>query len=324
MENLLREVQKEAEISTMATSSEIIEHSFGYYHKQLLVELEKATLLGKLGRIYDSGQVVEIALKSLLTRLLPSHVGITRGFVFDSDCRAHSREIDLILYDKRYFAGFPIGEDGGDTLSYISIDTVLGVISVKKTLTSKELKDAVENVRSVYELHRVTHKNRFHYGLEIHGMTYRNGEEVNRIFSCVVGGTDKLFLHNLQDGSAPTQDVLSKRVKSVFKRPWFDGTELDLVYTIDGSLLSPGRWNAEAKAYDQIALIEHVGQEKMTRKGFTKEHAPNEIGLISRIFLGHPELSLGEFIVHLQIYCADLVKSTPDLGKIFKLFRKFG
>jgi len=85
---------------------ELIHQIFKQYHKQLLFEFEKANTMLTMKRISDSGKVLEIALKNFLLRLLPDYVGVCRGVIFDSNCEKHSKEIDLILYDKRYFSGF--------------------------------------------------------------------------------------------------------------------------------------------------------------------------------------------------------------------------
>ena len=76
------------------------------YHSELISEIDKAETLLKIKRVYDAGQVLEIALKNLLQRLLPHYIGITRGIVIDSEVIEKSSEIDLIVYDKRYFSGF--------------------------------------------------------------------------------------------------------------------------------------------------------------------------------------------------------------------------
>jgi hypothetical protein len=62
---------------------DIIDQIYRQYHSLLLAEVEKANTLIHLGRIYDSGSALEIALKKLLWQILPNYVGLTRGFVID-------------------------------------------------------------------------------------------------------------------------------------------------------------------------------------------------------------------------------------------------
>ena len=134
----------------------MIAQVFRQYHAELLAEIERADTLLAVKRIYDAGKSLEIAVASIIKRLLPDWVGVTRGKVISSDCKAESKEIDLIFYDKRYFSGLVVSGVGPDIFSYVCIDTVLGVLAVKKTLTKGELKDSVANLKSVTEL-RATH-----------------------------------------------------------------------------------------------------------------------------------------------------------------------
>lgn len=117
------------------------------YLAVLDAELAKARSAMAARRIYDAGQVLEDGLAALLIQLLPHHVGITRGHVASHDWKSLSGEIDIILYDKRVFPGFPYVETHrARGLSVISVCAVLGCLSVKATLTEKELISAMKSL----------------------------------------------------------------------------------------------------------------------------------------------------------------------------------
>lgn len=307
------------------TPKEIIGSIFRQYQKELLYELEKAETMLNIKRISDSGKVLEIALKNLLQRLLPDYVGITRGIIFCSDCNEHSNEIDLILYDKRYFSGFVVEDWYTESISYISIDTVLGIISVKKKLSLSSLQEAISNISSVYSLKRSDITNQFHYDLNFGDiLSYKNGCEVNKIFSCIVAFENELF-YKTENGKKKIRrdNEIEKYLDEKSSELWFDGMNTDIIYTIDGTVFSPMILDENKNKWIKIMSTDILGEEKKSLRPYIENDI---IKADTRLMLGYsydfesPEISLGQFIAYLNYYCYQLVKSTPNINKIFDNF----
>jgi hypothetical protein len=103
----------------------------GNYFKSLSLEIT-----GLKNRVRDfihddhwltDGEWKESVLRAVLRRHLPDNVKVGRGFVFNS--RAHSKQIDVLLYD----ASKPILFRDAD-LVFITDDAVMGIIEVKSKL----------------------------------------------------------------------------------------------------------------------------------------------------------------------------------------------
>ncbi|WP_273327851.1 DUF6602 domain-containing protein [Vallitalea guaymasensis] len=318
------------------TPSEIIQSIFIQYKKELIFEVQKAETLLNMKRVSDSGKTLEIALKTLLTRLLPDYVGITRGIIFDSDCNTHSNEIDLILYDKRYFSGFVVDDWGKENLSYISIDTVLGILSVKKTLDLYALKDAIKNISSVYKLSKKSVENQFHYDLNFgDSILYKEGSELNKIFSCIIAFKNDLFYKKQKDKEIIKTDIGKQKYKKILRtdteiqkyfdekssETWFDGMNTDIIYTLDGTIFFPMILDEGQNKWIKSFKIDKLGDKKNSLNPYIEN---DKINVDTRLILGYtydfdkPEISLGQFIAYLQYYCGQLVKSSPDISKIFK------
>lgn len=110
----------------------------------------------------EEGRFVEELVKSFLRRHLPAQVGIGTGFVLrvatkigsDDNSRAetesdrHSRQLDVIVYDK---TRFPIYETFGDFV-IVPPEAVVGIISVKKTLYSSQLNKELRTLQETASL----------------------------------------------------------------------------------------------------------------------------------------------------------------------------
>jgi hypothetical protein len=90
------------------------------------------------------GQAREIFLSNLLRPYLAPFMGVCGGIAIDS-FGAHSRQLDLIVYDRRVIAPSMLRETDG----IIPVESILATIEVKSTLTRTELFKAVNNARSV-------------------------------------------------------------------------------------------------------------------------------------------------------------------------------
>jgi len=224
---------------------ELINKILIQYRSELIAEIDKAETLLRLRRIYDSGQVLEIALKKLFKRLLPHYVGVTRGVVIDSSVKDKSAEIDLIIYDKRYFSGFEINDNLNDSVSVISIDTVFGVMSVKKKLTLTSLEESISNINTVYNLDRRSIQNQLHYDLNLgKSLSYKGGIELNRIFSCVITyENDLLFKTEEQKKVKRSEDEIRTYFNKIAEDGKFNDSKIDLIFSINGVLIYPMTYN---------------------------------------------------------------------------------
>lgn len=306
----------------LAKSKEIIEIIFKQYHTELTSHLDKAKTLLALMRIYDSGQILEIALKNLLLNLLPDFVGITRGIIFSSDCKSESKEIDLILYDKRYSGNFIINSFGENSISYVSVDTVFGVISVKKTLTKDSLKEAIENIKSVYSLQSNKIKNRLHYDIVVEPtLTYKDGMILNNIFSCIVSYQNKIVMKKKEeDYEYLSSDEIKKTFDDLTRNEWFSSLFIDNIYTTDGTFFFPIQLSEDKKNWQRNIIINKIGMQKKMIMPYIKENTittDSELALAYTCDFGKPEKILGQFIMYLQYYTSHLVKSTPNISEIF-------
>jgi hypothetical protein len=310
------------------TPKEIVQQILKQYQTELVQEIEKATTLLELKRVYDAGRMLELALKNFLVKLLPSYVGITKGVIFSSDLSSHSEEIDLILYDKRYFPGFVIDNNITESISYISIDTVFGVISVKKTLDLKSWRDSVRNINSVYNLYRKSIKNQFHYNLGLNEkfLIYGKGEEVNKIFSCIFAAKNN-FLYKRENRKKikRSNDELIKYFDSFCSKGMLDSFRIDLIATLDGTIFFPVIYSADENVWHRSAETSILGTEKKAITPSIVDIAKNLIrSNIEDVILGYsieqanPEKTLGQFITYIQIFSSSLVKSQPDIHSILK------
>jgi hypothetical protein len=93
------------------------------------------------------GQAREIFVSNLLRPYLAPSVGVCGGVAIDS-VGGHSRQLDLIIFDRRVIAPSMLRETDG----VIPVESVLATVEVKSKLTRQELVKSVENARSVKTL----------------------------------------------------------------------------------------------------------------------------------------------------------------------------
>ena len=308
----------------MQKSRELISSIFKHYHSELQSEIDKANALLKIKRIYDSGQVLELAIDALLSRVMPDWIGITRGVVIDTNVDETSNEIDLILYDKRYFPGLVIAETVNESISCVSIDVVVGIISVKKKLTLKSLKEAITNIKSVTDLQRKVLKNQLHNDISLDGfLSYKNGKDLGGFFSCIIAYENDLFYRvENKEKRLKTDEEIKDYFDKKSKEDWFNNITVDHIYTVDGTVFYPllmktGKW-------DRTVDVERLGSPKKVIQPFIKGNVveiDTDYCLAYSHDFANPEISLGNLIGYLQYYGASLVKSTPAIHKWFDQFQ---
>jgi len=302
---------------------ELINKILIQYRSELIAEIDKAETLLRLRRIYDSGQVLEIALKKLFKRLLPHYVGVTRGVVIDSSVKDKSAEIDLIIYDKRYFSGFEINDNLNDSVSVISIDTVFGVMSVKKKLTLTSLEESISNINTVYNLDRRSIQNQLHYDLNLgKSLSYKGGIELNRIFSCVITyENDLLFKTEEQKKVKRSEDEIRTYFNKIAEDGKFNDSKIDLIFSINGVLIYPMTYNqANGEILRNLSTLNFgTKKEVIQEEGHIDELIDKQL-LAYTIDEEEPQIILGQFIVYLQVYIKELIKSSPNIPEMFKNF----
>jgi hypothetical protein len=218
-------------------------------------------------RIDDCGKIVEEAFVELLQPLLPLDIGFARGSVCSSGWRTTSREIDIILYDRTYAAGFPIKHSVGHSVGVINVDAVLACISVKKTLTQEELKDACEGLATLDELDsaRPTNFLRIIVGLDFPFAPQSGSTKpVLKSHQAAVGATAASM--------GPLDPLVGQK--------WAQDLRLDLLYSADGIVAYPLQCTNEG------AL--HVNSADLF--GIKKHWHPITVKN-SALHVGHPDLS---------------------------------
>lgn len=100
----------------------------------------------------SKGDVCEAAVAKYLSESLGARYAVTtHGHVFDGFGQ-ESAELDVVIFDD-YWSGRFTPKDSGEP-PLIPVESVYAAIQVKKTLTSSELRSAIENVRSFKSLQR--------------------------------------------------------------------------------------------------------------------------------------------------------------------------
>ncbi len=120
--------------------------------KKLKIDYEGVT--NKIKHNGVKGTAREDLLKEYLKRLLPEKYAISSGIIIDYN-QNQSKQQDFIIYDAFDFPNFFQTQSN----SVLPIESVYATIEVKSSLTYANLKDAVENIKSVRKLHRLKNKN---------------------------------------------------------------------------------------------------------------------------------------------------------------------
>lgn len=262
-------------------------------------------------------------------RLLPTHIGIGRGHVASPDWSTASEEIDIILYDRRYAAGFPyLGEPGkpGEHLGVFSSTAVLGCIAVTKTLTKRKLKSSIDNLQTATKLITPDMVNQLHFDMPLTGaLRFRNGSIVNPTITAVVAFSDQIFTETSKGHrSVITSDrKLDLKLDSLATLDGFCGGQLDMIYTVDGIIMypmipgptgfthaPPEQWVGKPKGCVEVEY--ENGQVSTT--GADSGDPP--ILLFEDHRLDEPAVSLRLFLTHLIHACSWIVKQTPDFSNL--------
>ncbi|MDR0942774.1 MAG: hypothetical protein LBM19_04185 [Holosporales bacterium] len=305
------------------SSVEIFKRIFKQYYSKFLAERETANTMIALKRIPESGQIPELAFKNFFLSILPEYVGITRGIIFDRDGEKHSNEIDIIFYDKRCLNGFLINEKGDDSVSYISIDAVFGVVQVEKTLNWNTFDDAIKNLNSVYNL--LPGIAQTSCGFQIGSLRY-NSAESDKVFSCIFAMENKIFYKKDEAGTEKpmnNSEIIDCIEKNINKYSFLQNMLVDLIYTCDGSILNSYEKNNE---YSNLLSIMNLGEAKHWYKDqqYIEEQINKEKDALLYNFdrfSNEPEKALAIPIICIP-YWHNRIKNTPKIDKILGKYLK--
>lgn len=109
--------------------------------------IKEADDAGKVDHSGLAGQFREIVLSKMLVPILPPEVKCGTGKLTDMNGKL-TKQIDIILYSKQILPPSLYDEKNG----IFPVESCLYSIEVKSTVTSQELKLAIENARSIRKL----------------------------------------------------------------------------------------------------------------------------------------------------------------------------
>ncbi|QHF21653.1 hypothetical protein GTU71_12970 [Rathayibacter sp. VKM Ac-2762] len=143
---------------------------------QLQIEADVFSRL--VGHNGETGRANEIALESLVTKLIPAHYGVGTGIVIDRH-GGRSKQCDLIVFDK---ASQPQLLAQSTQLLF-PIETVRMVIEVKTTVTAKEIADSSEKKLSLNALDSASERTPAFglFGYQSHGAPSVRALEINEL-----------------------------------------------------------------------------------------------------------------------------------------------
>ena len=114
--------------------------------RKLEVELADSKLFDHKG---DRGEFRERIIADFLRPFLPKCYGLGSGAAFSAD-GSGSKQLDVVIYDDVFSNVLFRDKDN----SLFPCESIFGVIEVKSTLDSRELTNAIENIKSLHVLQR--------------------------------------------------------------------------------------------------------------------------------------------------------------------------
>lgn len=100
----------------------------------------------------EIGSLVEQQFRSQLTEILPEKIGVSHGFVIDSN-DGKSKQMDVILYDKMNTPRIL----GGDGAQIFPVEATYACGEIKTSLNSEKFNDSFEKCLSYKNLSRVAY-----------------------------------------------------------------------------------------------------------------------------------------------------------------------
>lgn len=299
------------------------------YLARLSAEVAAAEAMFAAQRVSDTGRALEIAVSRFLGHLLPSHIGVGRGHVASRDWATASEEIDIILFDRRYVAGFPyVGHpnDPGSGLALFAANAVLGCIAVTKTLSWTKLRKSMANLQTAKELllpETVT--NTMHFDVPVGGAaSFRGGVTLDRSLTAVIGFEGRFLSQNRKGKRCPYEGrELIQRLDRLAAQSWFSGSRLDLIYTVDGVVAYPMITSEEGLRHPTAE--DWIGRPKYTaavelQDGTVRMVRPSDQHAPMLVFEDHRAdesgLALRLFLIHVFLAAGWIVRSSADFNPL--------
>lgn len=114
---------------------------------QMLLDFEQ--IQSQVKHAGERGSEREASLMAFLSTYLPSKYSVSNGEIVDTQGLT-SKQCDLIIYDSQNCPLLLAGRD----YRVFPVEPVLAVIEVKSVLSTEELRDACEKIRSIKDLER--------------------------------------------------------------------------------------------------------------------------------------------------------------------------
>jgi len=105
---------------------------------------------GQSGELKSAGNLIENYIRNLIDNISPDAIKVTSGYVVNS--KTLKSEINLAQHDiiLAHKATPPLFSIIDDKIEIIPIESMVGIIEVKRTLTKSSLKDAYEQILCSY------------------------------------------------------------------------------------------------------------------------------------------------------------------------------
>ena len=121
--------------------------SLYHQHEELISSLSGARAL--VSHAGEKGEEIEGTIRNALDRVLPEKVGVSHGFVIDSN-GSESKQMDIVLYDKMNTPKIYTG----DRVQIFPVESTYACGEVKTKLDSQSLKDSFAKCLSYKNLQR--------------------------------------------------------------------------------------------------------------------------------------------------------------------------
>lgn len=212
-------------------------------------------------------------------------------------------------------------DNGSDSLSVVPISSVLGVISIKKTLRLSDFKDAVDNIKSVYSLKIEPLKNSYHYDMKLDPtLEFREGQILNKVFSCIFSFENGLLVHKVDAKETRMSEKESTiYIDKICKESWFDNMRIDLICSLDGTVFYPSVLVKEKNKFVASGDCERFGEPKQSIAPYVENDIVSHdatLVLSYALDFSYPFRMLGRFLTLLQFYCSRPVKSSVNFEKL--------
>ncbi len=134
-------------MNSYSSSASRYRRSLYHQHDELISSIKGARDL--IPHSGEKGSEIEEKIREALTLVLPEKIGVSHGFVIDSEDN-QSRQMDVVLYDKMNTPKIYTG----DKVQIFPVESTYACGEIKTKLNANSLKDSFKKNRSYKKLHR--------------------------------------------------------------------------------------------------------------------------------------------------------------------------